>query len=131
MIAARHDAVLAALLTSSTKAEAATKAHVSQRTVYKLLQDPDFAKRYADARQGMVADATAQLQQTLAPAVGVLSDIASDPAAAPPARVSAARATLEFALRYTETSDILARLAKLEESAGENNGNQWNAQTPD
>ena len=129
MIAARRDAVLAALLTSSTKAEAATKAHVSQRTVYQLLQDPEFAKRYADARQGMVADATAQLQQTLAPAVGVLSDIASDPAAAPPARVSAARAVLEFGLRYTETSDILARLAKLEEGAQD--GNQWNAQTPD
>lgn len=45
------DAVLAALLTSSTKAEAGNKIrHVSQRTVYQLLQDPEFAKRYADAR---------------------------------------------------------------------------------
>ena len=126
-----RERVLSALLTSNTRREAAAVARVSERTVYQYLQEPEFAKLYADARREMVTAATAQLQQGLSPAVSTLSTVAADPEAAPPARVAAARAVLEFALRYSETTDIMERLAKLEESAGENGGNQWDAQTPD
>lgn len=113
-----RERVLAALLSSTTRKEAAKKAKVSERTVYQYMQEPAFAQRYAEARREMVTAATAQLQQALSPAVVTLSMVATDPEAAPPARVAAARALLEFGLRYSETTDILERLAALEQQEG-------------
>lgn len=117
--------VLAALLTSKTRKEAAKKAGVSERTVYEYLQDEEFARRYDEARRGLVKNATIQLQKGLAPAIDTLSAVVEDETAEPRTRIAAARALLEYGIKYSELSDIYARLDKLE--GQENDDNLYNA----
>lgn len=114
-----REKVLAALMTSNTRKEAASKAGVSERTVYEYLQDEEFARRYDEARRGLVKEATAQLQQGLAPAVGTLSAIVKNEEADIRARVAAARALLEYGIKYSEITDIYTRLDALEQQEGE------------
>lgn len=67
----------------------------------------------------MVEDATRQAQQTLAPALSTLREIMEDSEIPAVARVSAAKAALEFALRLTETHDFATRLQAVEQLAQE------------
>jgi len=117
-----RERVLAALLSSTTRKEAAKKAGVSERTVYEYLQDTGFATRYADLRRGLVKDATAQLQQGLSPAINALQTIVTDDKADIRARVASARALLEYGIKYSELTDVYARLDELEgkEDEGDN-----------
>jgi len=113
--------LLAALLTSKTRKEAAKKAGVSERTVYEYLQDEEFAHRYDEARRGLVKDATIQLQKGLSPAIDALSAVVEDKTAEPRARIAAARALLEYGIKYSELSDVYARLDKLEGNSEDDN----------
>ena len=106
--------ILAALLTSTTRKEAAKKAKISERAIYNLLQDPDFARRYDEARRELVKNATAQLQTGLSPAIGTLHDVVKDEKADPRVRIAAARAMLEYSLKYSELTDVYARLDRLD-----------------
>ena len=106
--------VLAALLTSATRREAAKKAGVSERTVYEYLRDEGFARRYDEARRELVKNATAQLQTGLSPAIGTLHDVVKDEKADPRVRIAAARAMLEYSLKYSELTDVYARLDRLD-----------------
>ncbi|NLI22315.1 MAG: hypothetical protein GX418_12330 [Clostridiales bacterium] len=112
-----HERVLAALLSSTTRKEAAIKAGVSERTVYEYLQDADFAARYAALRKGLVTDAAAQLQQGLSPAIATLRAIVTDGQADIRVRVASARALLEYGIKYSELSDVYTQLEGKEEES--------------
>jgi hypothetical protein len=113
------DRVLAALLTSNTRKEAAQKSGVSERTIYSYLQDPVFLEQYEAGRRELVKAATEQIQRGLAPAITALREITEDGKAGRTARVAAARALLEYGIRLSEITDIYNRLDKLEEQARE------------
>lgn len=110
---------LAALLTEPTQEAAAKKAGVSPRTIRNYLADPEFSGAYRSAHEQLVTDATQQIQRSLSAAVDTLREIAEDQDAGKTARVAAARSLLEHGLRYTELADIMGRIAKLEEIAGD------------
>ena len=111
---------LAALLSEPTQAAAAKKVGISARTMRRYMADPEFYEAYQQAHARLVEDATQRMQRGLSAAVDTLQEIATDPdAAGKTARVAAARSLLEQALRYTELSDLLGRIAKLEELAGD------------
>lgn len=118
-----QEKVLAALLTSSTKAEAAAKAGISSRQLRRYLDKPEFLAEYQRRKSAMIEDATTQLQNSLSGAIAALSDIAEDEQAERYARISAARAILLYCVRYTETSEIIPRLERLEEIASESGNN--------
>lgn len=107
---------LQALLTQRTKAEAATAAGISPRTLRVYLQDPEFQRAYNAAFSGLMEEATKQAQRSLSPAISTLREIVEDEDQPATARISAARSLLEYGLRLVEVSDILARLDKLEQS---------------
>ena len=88
---------IAALLTSKTRKEAAEKAGITDRTLRSYFSDSEFVNAYKEAFSEVIEDATRQAQQSIAPA-----------------RISAARATLEYSLKMTETLDILGQLKELE-----------------
>ena len=119
---ASNEKVIAALLTTKTQQEAAKVAGVSERTIYNLLQDAAFMNEYNEARHALIADAATQAQKALSSAIAALRDIVNDYNYTAGARVSAARALLEYGLRLTEISDINARLDELEKRAESGTG---------
>ena len=105
---------IAALLTSKTRKEAAAKAGITDRTLRGYFSDHEFVRAYREAFETVIEDATRQAQQSIAPALAVLREIMEDQEEQAPARISAARATLEYSLKMTETLDILGQLKELE-----------------
>ena len=105
---------IAALLTSKTRKEAAEKAGITDRTLRNYFSDAEFVRAYREAFETVIEDATRQAQQSIAPALAVLREIMEDQEEQAPARISAARATLEYSLKMTETLDILGQLKELE-----------------
>ena len=115
----KQNKVLAALLTAPSKAAAAQAAGISPRTLRDYLADPEFQAEYKRAFAGLVEDATRQAQQAIAPAMSTLREIVEDGDENAQARISAARSILEYSLKLTEQTDILARLKSLEDAQNE------------
>lgn len=110
-----HEKALAALLTSKTQAEAAEKCGIAERTLRDYLRDPEFSEEYARQRLELVTDAARLIQTKLSAAVSVLDEIMTSKKRVTGARdrVSAAKAMLDYGLRYTEAVDIMPRMEKL------------------
>lgn len=115
----KQSMALAALLSEPTQEAAAKKLGISARTLRRYLADPEFAEAYRQAHAQLIGDATKRMQRGLSAAVDTLQEIATDPEAGKTARVAAARSILENTLKYTELSDIMSRIARLEEMAGD------------
>ena len=115
----KQNKVLAALLTAPSKAAAAQAAGISPRTLRDYLADPEFQAAYKRAFAGLVEDATRQAQQAIAPALSTLREIVEDTDENAQARISAARSILEYSMKLTEQTDILARLESLEDAQSE------------
>jgi len=106
---------LAALLSASTKQEAARAAGISYATLRRwLAQDTEFRQAYNEELQSVVERAAIQARQGMTEAVSALREIVTDGEAAQNARVSAARAILESGAKLVEIADFEARLAALE-----------------
>ena len=101
---------LAALLTCTTKQQAAENAGISPRTLRSYLSDAEFQEEYKKAFSGLITDVTRQAQQSLSPALSVLRGIVEDDSEDAKVRVTAARSLLEYGLRLTEITDILRDL---------------------
>jgi uncharacterized protein YggE len=106
---------IAALLTMPTITEAAKRAGVGERTVYRWLQDdPAFQQAYREARRAAVQQAIAHIQRVTSTAVKTLEAVMRDLDAPSSSRVSAARVVLEMALKGVELEDLEARIDALE-----------------
>lgn len=110
---------LLALLTSSTKEQAAAAAGITPKTLRSYLDNPEFQAEYRAAFSDLVRDAVRQAQKSLSPALKTLNDIMRNDDQNGQIRVSAARSLLEFGLKATEQLDIVDRLEKLEASQNE------------
>ena len=105
---------LAALLKSDTVEAAAQACRLSEATLYRFLADPNFKARYRQARTEVVEHAVVQLQRDCATATRALREVCEDTKAPASARVSAAKAILEGAIRAVELHDLKARLEEVE-----------------
>ena len=106
-------ALIAALATGATREEAAVAAGVSERTVYRRCDDPEFTSRVEDAQQDLISRSTARLGAATGQAIETLVDLL-DAAQPPSVRLGAARAVLDSAMRWREAEEIELRLAALE-----------------
>ena len=105
----RKEKALRAVLCCRTRREAAATAGVSESTLRTYFHDPEFTARLKEESAAILDDAKRQLQGKLAAAIDRLGDIATREDANA-TQVSAGRTLLEFALKYTEFSDILQEL---------------------
>jgi hypothetical protein len=87
---------------------------VNENTLLRWLKDAAFQTTYREARRHVVQQAIAQVQQATSEAVEALRAIMSNGDAPASARVSAAKAVLETALKAVELEDIEQRLQALE-----------------
>ena len=90
-----EERALSALITSKSKKEAAQKAGITERTMRRYFENPEFCKRYREAFAQVVQDATRQAQQLLAPALSTLESVMADEDIPAAARVNAAKITLD------------------------------------
>ncbi len=112
----RQEAAIAALLTAGTMAEAAQNSGVSEATLWRWQQQPEFAALYKQAKSALLEAVTAKLRKQAGSAVDILASVANDPGNPAGARVSASRTIVELALRAHELEDLAERLTALEEA---------------
>ena len=116
--------LLAALLTSRSKKEAAAAAGIAERTMRTYFEDPEFCQRYREAFAGVIEDATRQAQALLMPALSTLQTVIEDEEIPAQARITAAKSIIDYSLKLTEQADILEQLRELERWKEELNGNR-------
>lgn len=116
--------LLAALLTSRSKKEAAAAAGIAERTMRTYFEDPEFFQRYREAFAGVIEDATRQAQALLMPALSTLQTVMEDEEIPAQARITAAKSIIDYSLKLTEQADILEQLRELERWKEELNGNR-------
>jgi hypothetical protein len=109
----KQDDVILALLSEATHARAAAKVGISESTLHRWLQLPQFLAAYRAARRRMVESAIAKLQRLGTNAVVALGKNLTCGHA--PSENAAAKAILEFSLRGVEIMDLEPRLADVEE----------------
>jgi hypothetical protein len=110
----KQEVAIAALLTAPTIADAAYAASISEPTLWRWLQREDFQTAYRQARREAVSQAVAYLQRVAGEAVDTLRAVMQDAQKPASARVSAARAVLDLAIRGVELEDLEARMHVLE-----------------
>jgi hypothetical protein len=98
----RQEEAIAALLTCANVQEAAKKIQIGRTTLYRWLKDETFLTAYHAARRQAMTWIPGRLQRLAGKAIHTLEHILDDPEAPAPARVSAARAVLEFTLPSKE-----------------------------
>jgi hypothetical protein len=96
-----------------------TRASISEPTLWRWLQREDFQTAYRQARREAVSQAVAYLQRVAGEAVDTLSTVMLDAQKPTSARVSAARAVLDLAIRGVEIEDLEARIQALEQCLAE------------
>lgn len=96
---------LAALLTNPTTAAAARACGLSDRVITKYKTLPQFAAALAEGREAQLSEAVNSLAASYGAAVGTLRSIAENPKEQAQARVNAAKALLDYGLRFSEASN--------------------------
>ncbi len=113
---AKQQKALTALLSHNTVPEAAKACRMSEATLYRFLRADDFKFHYRHARAEIVEHAITQLQRNCATASDTLRAVCEDKDAPASARVSAAKAILDGAVKGVELQDLTARLEEIERS---------------
>lgn len=110
----KQEKALASLLALGEVKAAAKDAKCGETTLWRWLKDETFAQAYRDGRRRLVEASAARLTSDSAAASKVLLKIAEDEEAPASARVAAARAIIENAVKAVETLDLEPRLKEIE-----------------
>jgi uncharacterized protein (UPF0254 family) len=113
----KKDMAILALLSEPTYARAAAKVHISESTLHRWLQLPEFLAAYRAARSRMVESGIATFQRLVTNAVVALGKNLT--CGHPASENRAAIAIVSFSLRGVETMDLETRLAEVEERVKE------------
>lgn len=116
------EAIVAALMTTSTLDAAAQQCGLSVRQLYTRRQNPDFIRKLQKA-QGDALEGTARyLQHSTATAASTLVEICEN--GSEQNRLTAARTLLDQAVRLSEAVDFSRRLEALEGIADRGDDNE-------
>jgi hypothetical protein len=112
----KQEQAIAALLKHPTVPEAAQECGVSEVTLWRWMQVPEFNAAYRTARGALLETAITNLQRSCGKAVTVLTTIMEDASAPASSRVTAAVKVLELTLKARQELEIEERLQALEEA---------------
>jgi phage terminase small subunit len=110
----KQDQVITALVTCASITEAAAQCGLADVTLRRWLKQEPFQAAYREARRAVVQHAITQVQRATGEAVETLRSVMQDAEAPASARVSAAKAILETAVKAVEVEDLEARITALE-----------------
>lgn len=120
--ASRKQRCLELLAEGLPPSAAAERLGVTLRTVRRYLADPASRDALRTLRDERLHALGRRALTEADPALGVLRAVSDDATAPPAARVSAAKALLDVAVRLTQDVDLAERVAALEESLGGKDG---------
>jgi ferredoxin len=120
---AGEDELILALAAGATVREAAEKAGVGERTVYRRLADADFRRAVSEARGRMFDTALGRLAGLASKATETLERLMQSDK--PAEALGAAKAVLGLGPRLRESTELEERISRLEDEGDEEtNGNQ-------
>jgi hypothetical protein len=111
----KADQIIVALLEHSSLEKAAAALGVTDVTIWRWLQKPDFQEAYRQARREAFSRSVARLQQAAGAAVSTLLKVMVDKDAPASSRVRAADSVLDHAATALELEDLEVRLRRIEE----------------
>ena len=111
------DALTVALAVGATVQEAARKAGIGERTVYRRLADPAFRRRVAELRGEMIGRALGKMADGMTAAADTLRKLLK--AEGESVRLGAARSILELGNKLRESVELEERLCALERNVRE------------
>lgn len=111
----KQELALQAVISHPTLKEAAAAAGVSETTLWRYMQDPNFSNRLREARREAVGHAVTRLQRASSDAVSALQHLMMKDDAPAAARITAARTILDYSFRAVEVDELKARIDQLEE----------------
>jgi hypothetical protein len=107
------DTVLALTIASGTSiADAAVKVGVGRTTIYRKLENPDFARLVCEFRDKLIAVALGRIADNLTRAADALAGLLDAPE--PYIRIRAARALFSMGIRLRDSIDLTTRLRAVE-----------------
>jgi AcrR family transcriptional regulator len=107
------DTVLALAIASGTSiADAAAKVGVGRTTVYRKLENPDFARLVCEFRDKLIAVALGRIADSLTRAADALAALLDAPE--PHIRIRAARSLFSMGIRLRDSVDLTARMRMVE-----------------
>lgn len=109
----QEQVLIEALARGTSRVQAARQAGVSERTVFRRLNDSEFCGQVATTRAQMIADASGKLSALAVKAVDTLEGLLKEES--PSIRLAAAKAVLDSVLRLRESEELANRLDVLEE----------------
>jgi hypothetical protein len=121
-LSATQERAILALLSQPTTRKAASEVGIDEATLWRWLQDKEFHSAYMKARRETVSRSIARLQQCTTEAVNTLRAVMRDKEAPAGARVMAAKATLDYAMKAVEIEDLAERVAELEATLKQQEG---------
>ena len=114
VLTAKQQRAVEILLREPSIEAAAQAAGVGRATLFRWLNEPDFAAEYKQARGRLLESTLTALQSASVEAVTTLRAVLTETTARAGERVSAAKAILDFSLKAREVLEVEERLAALE-----------------
>jgi len=114
-------AAIDALLTERTRKAAAAKAGVSERQLYKWLQDPLFKSALIEAEAAARSEIKRRIVKRAENLADTIADIMESEEASPAVRLSAAARLGDMFFRSDEQADLEQRITALEIAKYEKN----------
>lgn len=112
------EVIISGLIEAGSIKAAADRLGCTVKTLYERMKKTGFKELYAQAKAELLKTATAKLQGNLAGAIDTLAAIMKDEETAKQTRANCAVAILQYAAKFTETTDIIERLEALEDARG-------------
>jgi HEAT repeat protein len=104
------------LAAGRTVADAAQAVSLSERTVYRRLDDPAVRRRVSELREDMIGRAVGQLADASTQAVATLAGLLM--AESESVRLQAAKCILDIGMKLRESNELEQRIQALEERSG-------------
>lgn len=111
----KQELALQAVISHPNMKEAALAAGISETTLWRYMQDAEFARRLREASREAINHAVIRLQGVSSDAVTVLQELMIKADAPAAARITAARTVLDYSFRVVEMDEMKKRVDELEE----------------
>ncbi len=112
----KDEILIAALLSSPTKKEAAKKAGIGLTKLKERLNDPAFIEKLDAAKRDLLEQSTVYIQNIVSEAITKMREIMNDPDAPQQTQLNAAECILRNCYKLTETSTVLDDIAELKKA---------------
>jgi len=113
-----REIAISALLTEPTIPEAAKKAGVHERTLYRWLQDEEFKNEYNKAKRQLVDQALNYMQAITGTAIRKLNEIIEADDTPPNVKVSAIKTLLDNVVKIREVEELEKEIEEIRQQLG-------------